>query len=238
MQLMSIEDLAAYLGDSKRTIYKYIASGDCPPYIKISSKNIKFDRADVDAWLESKKVFPGPGGKEMNDLSIIERARAVLKNTMAGSELPWTPRAQAVLTRAQKQARREGVDVPESEHVLLEIFSVKSSIGAMILKNLGIQASKCNELHEKFAGMSVHNGTAQPGDEGDLKTVIECAHEQAAEWGHEYLGVEHLLVGILRAEKGQGFKILTDLGVTLDRVQDEAAKLIVCPMQREGRDIK
>ena len=58
MQLMSIEDLEVYLGDSKRTIYKYIASGDCPPYVRISSKNIKFDRADVDAWLESKKVDP------------------------------------------------------------------------------------------------------------------------------------------------------------------------------------
>lgn len=58
MQLMSIEDLAVYLGDSKRTIYKYIASGDCPPYIKISTKNIKFDMSDVDAWLVSKKVDP------------------------------------------------------------------------------------------------------------------------------------------------------------------------------------
>ena len=56
MQLMSIEDLAKYLGDSKRTIYKYIASGDIPPYIKLSRKNIKFDREDVDRWLESKKV--------------------------------------------------------------------------------------------------------------------------------------------------------------------------------------
>lgn len=58
LQLMSIEDLAIYLGDSKRTIYKYIASGDCPPYIKLNAKNIKFDRADVDHWLESKKVNP------------------------------------------------------------------------------------------------------------------------------------------------------------------------------------
>ncbi len=58
LQLMSIEDLALYLGDSKRTIYNYIASGDCPPYIKLSSKNIKFDRADVDQWLESRKVNP------------------------------------------------------------------------------------------------------------------------------------------------------------------------------------
>ena len=58
MQLMSIEDLAEYLGESKRTIYKYIKTGDCPPYIRINSKNIKFDRADVDRWLESKKVHP------------------------------------------------------------------------------------------------------------------------------------------------------------------------------------
>ena len=58
MQLMSIEDLAVYLGVAKRTIYKYLADGDCPPYIKLSAKNICFDRADVDAWLESKKVYP------------------------------------------------------------------------------------------------------------------------------------------------------------------------------------
>lgn len=58
MQLMSIEDLAIYMGISKRTIYKYIASGDCPTYIKLSKKNICFDRSDVDAWLESKKINP------------------------------------------------------------------------------------------------------------------------------------------------------------------------------------
>jgi len=60
MQLMSIEDLAVYMCVSKRTIYKYIASGDCPPYIKLSKKNITFDRTDVDAWLASKKVIPKP----------------------------------------------------------------------------------------------------------------------------------------------------------------------------------
>jgi excisionase family DNA binding protein len=64
MQLMSIEDLAIYLGVSKRTIYKYLSEGDCPPYIKLSAKNICFDRADVDAWLEAKKVYPQSGGRE------------------------------------------------------------------------------------------------------------------------------------------------------------------------------
>ena len=58
MILMSIEELADYLGESKRTIYRYIQSGDCPPYIRLTKKNIKFDKKDVDAWLESKKIHP------------------------------------------------------------------------------------------------------------------------------------------------------------------------------------
>jgi excisionase family DNA binding protein len=56
--LMSVEELAEYLGESKRTIYRYIQSGDCPRYIRLTARNIKFDKRDVDAWLESRKVDP------------------------------------------------------------------------------------------------------------------------------------------------------------------------------------
>ncbi|MCL5018911.1 MAG: helix-turn-helix domain-containing protein [Patescibacteria group bacterium] len=58
MILMSIEELADYLGESPRNIYRHIKSGDFPPYIRIASKNIRFDKKDVDTWLESKKVYP------------------------------------------------------------------------------------------------------------------------------------------------------------------------------------
>jgi len=58
MYLMSIEELAEYLGESKRSIYRYIKSGDCPPYIRLNPRNIKFDKRDVDKWLGSKKVNP------------------------------------------------------------------------------------------------------------------------------------------------------------------------------------
>ena len=64
MILMSIEELAEYLGESKRTIYRYIQSGDCPPYIRLTKKNIKFDKKDVDVWLESKKINPAKKAKE------------------------------------------------------------------------------------------------------------------------------------------------------------------------------
>ena len=58
MYLMSVKELAEYLGESKRTVYRYLQSGDCPRYIRLTARSIKFDKRDVDAWLESKKVEP------------------------------------------------------------------------------------------------------------------------------------------------------------------------------------
>ena len=228
MQLMSIEDLAAYLGDSKRTIYKYIANGDCPPYMRISTKNIKFDRADVDAWLESKKVFPGPGGKNMIDLKMVNNAKEMIKNAVQVRKIPWTPRAQAVLKSAEKQARKNGFDLVGTEHIFFGIVSVKDCLGSVILKNLGADAAMCVELYKKLCKPSGQNGAGKAELSDDIHDVVNCAYEQSNEWGHEYIGAEHLLVGILLAGEGAGFEILTDLGVTLEKVRVETAKLIVC----------
>lgn len=228
MQLMSIDDLAAYLGDSKRTIYKYIASGDCPPYMRISAKNIKFDRADVDAWLESKKVFPKSGAKKMSEISFVDGTKATLKNSIAKSMLPWTPRAQAVLKRAQKQARKDGFDLVGTEHVVFGIVSVEDCIGAKVLNNLAIEQSTYYQSYEKLLKPSDEKGKGKAKLSEDINKVIRCAYEQATRWDHTYIGAEHLLTGILLAGDGQGFKILSDLGVTLEKVREEIAKLIVC----------
>ncbi|HEC03083.1 MAG TPA: helix-turn-helix domain-containing protein [Phycisphaerales bacterium] len=229
MQLMSIEDLAAYLGDSKRTIYKYIASGDCPPYIRITAKNIKFDRADVDAWLESKKVYPGPGGRKMSDLKMAGNAKEMIKNAIRTRKLPWSPRAQAVLKSAEKQARKDGFDLVGTEHILLGIVSVKDCLGAVILKNLGAGAGKCAWLYKKQCKPSGQDGAGKAELSDDIHDVVKCAYEQSSEWGHEYIGAEHLLAGILLAGKGAGSQILTDLDITLDKAREETRKLVVCP---------
>ena len=228
MQLMSIEDLAVYLGDSKRTIYKYIASGDCPPYIRISAKNIKFDRADVDAWLESKKVYTVPGGKKMSELTIFDHAKAAIKNAVGKDKLPWTPRAQAVLKWAQKQAREDAFYLVGTEHILLGIVSVKDCLGARILKNLGVTHSKCYQCYKKMCKPSDEKAGGKTKLSEDIDKAIQCAYEQATQWDHAYIGAEHLLVGILLAGTGMGLRILTDLGVTLEKVRSETEKLIVC----------
>jgi excisionase family DNA binding protein len=225
---MSIEDLAAYLGDSKRTIYKYIASGDCPPYMRISAKNIKFDRADVDAWLESKKVFPVFGGIKMSDLKMINNVKEMINNAIKSSKLPWTPRAQAVLKSAEKQARKDGFDIVGTEHILIGIVSVKDCLGATILRNLGADTAKCFGLYEKLCKTSGQNGAGKAELSDDIHNVVKCAYEQSNEWGHEYIGAEHLLIGIILAGKGAGFQIITELGINQEQIREEAAKLVVC----------
>lgn len=223
MQLMSIEDLAVYLGDSKRTIYKYIASGDCPPYIRISAKNIKFDRADVDAWLESKKVFPGPGGKKTSNLAA----------------LPWTPRAKRVMKESEKAARQYKANYTGTGHILLGITEVKECLGAVILRNLKLNKEKVREVYEQLQKDT--NVEAEPNTAGDKQNLtdiaqkaIQCATEEAVRLGHEYLGAEHLLSSLLLVGDGCGHRILTELEVTLDQVRSETAKLVVCrPVQTE-----
>lgn len=230
MQLMSIEDLAVYLGVSKRTIYKYVADGDCPPYIKLSTKNISFDRADVDAWLESKKVYPP------NTTDGTGQSRTLLQKTTASADsdrLTWTPRAKSVLDAAYMEARRNGFSQMGTEHLLLGIMSVRECLGAVILDRLGMSQEKFRHRYEETSPPSGEQVRGQISLSDDVDKVIQCAHDQADQWGHTYLGAEHLLAGILLSQRGRGFQILVDLGVTLDLVRAETAKLIVCQKQQQ-----
>jgi len=216
MQLMSIEDLAVYLGDSKRTIYKYIASGDCPPYIRISAKNIKFDRADVDAWLASKKIIPKP-----------------TQTNLRSTSLPWTQRAKLVMKTAKRAAQQYKADYTGTGHILLGIAEVEDCLGAVVLRNLRIGKEKVREAYEQLhndPNVKVESKTTS--DKQNLtdtaQKAIQCASDEAIRLGHEYIGAEHLLAGILLVGNGWGNRILTELGVTFAQVRSETAKMIVC----------
>ncbi|MBN2317420.1 MAG: helix-turn-helix domain-containing protein [Sedimentisphaerales bacterium] len=236
MQLLSIEDLAVYLGDSKRTIYKYIASGDCPPYIRISAKNIKFDRADVDAWLESKKVYPAAGGQKMSHLSVVGNAKDLIKNAIEVGKLPWSPRAKAVLENAEKQAREDGFDLVGTEHLIFGMLSVKECLGAKILNDLGVTESEYGRRYELIRQDEPGEVASQLRFSEDIDKVIQYAYDQSVQWDHTYIGAEHLLIGILKARAGRGFRILDDLGIILEKVRDETAKLIVCHNTQTDRE--
>ncbi len=143
-------------------------------------------------------------------------------------QLPWTPRAKAVLNAACRQAREEGFTQAGTQHVLLGMLSVKKCLGAVILERLDVSEQKCRQCYEQLRRSPEEPGSGEVTLAPEVDKVTRCAREQAIQWGHTYLGAEHLLAGLLAAHQGIGFQILTDLGVTLDRVRQEIAKLIVC----------
>jgi len=188
MQLMSIEDLAVYLGDSKRTIYKYIASGDCPPYIKISGKNIKFDRADVDGWLESKKVV----------------AKSEPDNS-SQKPFPWMSRARKVMKIAQSQANERKLDYVGTEHLLAGIIAAEDCIGAIVLKNLGFDTVKFDQLYNRLCKETKESSEGNTHSlMNTAQMAVRCARSEAIRYGHTYIGTEHLLPAIFHVSGGGG----------------------------------
>jgi ATP-dependent Clp protease ATP-binding subunit ClpC len=182
----------------------------------------------VDAWLESKKVYPVSGGKKMSHLSVVNNAKDVINNAVSRGKLPWTPRAKAVLKHAEKQAQKDKFELVGTEHLVCGFFTVKECLAAMIFKNLGLTESDYLRLYDPLRPVSPEKGSSETRFSEDIDKVIQNAYEQSTQWGHEYIGAEHLLVGILMSRAGAGFEILTELGITLEKVREETRKLIVC----------
>jgi ATP-dependent Clp protease ATP-binding subunit ClpC len=104
---------------------------------------------------------------------------------------------------------------------------VKDCLGAKVLENLGLDSSKFHQRYEQLSKPSDGKGPGKAELSEDTDKAIQCAYDQATQWGHTYIGSEHLLVGILLAGSGMGFGILTDLGITVEKVREETAKLVV-----------
>lgn len=138
------------------------------------------------------------------------------------------PRARSVLKKAEKIAYEDGFEFIGTEHLILGILSLKECIAFTVLKNLGIDSSDFHRQYESLHKSTNTDVTDKKNLAEVINNVIKNACEQAVKWDHAYIGTEHLLIGILNAGSGLGFKILTDSGITKEKVCDEATKLIVC----------
>ena len=146
--------------------------------------------------------------------------------------LPWTPRAKLVMEKSEKAARLYKADYAGTGHILLGIAEVNDCLGAVILRNLKIDKEKIQESYEQL--QKDPNVKAEPkttGDEQNFSDIaqkaIKCATEEALRLGHDYVGAEHLLASLLLVGDGWGHRILTELGVTIEQLRSETAKLIV-----------
>jgi ATP-dependent Clp protease ATP-binding subunit ClpC len=144
---------------------------------------------------------------------------------MASRFEKFSERARRVLTLAQEEAQRFNHSYIGTEHVLLGLVREEEGVAAKVLTNLGISLSKVRSAVEFIIGRGEKPSTGQIGLTPRAKRVIELAIDEARQFGHNYIGTEHLLLGLLHEGEGVAAGVLDSFGVTLERARAETARV-------------
>src|SRR5205807_808445 len=133
----------------------------------------------------------------------------------------FTERAKKVLTLAQEEAERSHHSYIGTEHLLLGLLREGEGLAAKVLNNLGVEINKVRSTIESVLGRNERIIIQQIIPTSRVKKVIELSFEEARRMGHEYVGTEHLLLGLLIEGDGIAAHVLTDLGVTEAKLRKE-----------------
>ncbi|HWO92997.1 MAG TPA: ATP-dependent Clp protease ATP-binding subunit [Methylomirabilota bacterium] len=138
----------------------------------------------------------------------------------------FTERAKKVLALAQEEAEKSHHSYIGTEHVLLGLLREGDGIAAKVLNNLGVEIEKVRQTLESLVGRDKGLTVLQQIiPTSRVKKVIEISFEEARRLGHNYVGSEHLLLGLLSEGEGIAAHVLQDLGATLDKVRAEIERL-------------
>jgi len=139
----------------------------------------------------------------------------------------FTDRARKVMALANQEAQRLNHEYIGTEHILLGLVKEGSGVGANVLKNLDVDLRKVRLEVEKLvkAGPEMVTMGKLP-QTPRAKKVIEYAIEEARNLNHNYVGTEHLLLGLLREHDGVAAQVLRNLNLKLDEVREEVLNLL------------
>jgi ATP-dependent Clp protease ATP-binding subunit ClpC len=141
-----------------------------------------------------------------------------------------TDRAQKVLTLAKEEARRFFHEYIGTEHLLLGLVAEGTGIAANVLKNLGIDPQKIRREISKLVHPGVDASIVEeiPMTPRSQK-VIEYAIGESRELGHNYVGTEHLLLGLMREQEGVASQVLMNLGLRRADLREEILAILTLP---------
>jgi ATP-dependent Clp protease ATP-binding subunit ClpC len=150
----------------------------------------------------------------------------------------FSERARRVLSLAQEEAMRFNHNYIGTEHLLLGLVRETEGVAARVLANLGVDVARVRSAVEFIIGKGERPVSSENiGLTPRAKKVIELAVDEARRLGHNYIGTEHLLIGLLREGEGVAAGVLESLGVTLDKVRAETQRILAqaAGPAREGR---
>jgi ATP-dependent Clp protease ATP-binding subunit ClpC len=138
----------------------------------------------------------------------------------------FTERARKVLTLAQEEAQRFNHNYIGTEHLLLGLVREGEGVAAKVLANMGVELNKVRSAVEFIIGRGDRMVMGEIGLTPRAKKVIELAVDEARRLNHQYIGTEHLLLGLVREGEGIAAGVLESLGVSLDRVRAQVIHVL------------
>ncbi len=145
-----------------------------------------------------------------------------------------TDRARKVMALANQEAQRFNHEYIGTEHILLGLVKEASGVGANVLKNLGIDLRKVRLEVEKLVKSGPEMVTmGKLPQTPRAKKVLEYAIEEARNLNHNYVGTEHLLLGLLREQDGVAAQVLVNLGLKLEEVREEVLNVLGAGVEQE-----
>ncbi|MFM7298709.1 MAG: Clp protease N-terminal domain-containing protein, partial [Planctomycetota bacterium] len=139
----------------------------------------------------------------------------------------FTDRAKKVMNLARQEAQRFNHEYLGTEHILLGLVQEGSGVAANVLKNMSIDLTKIRAEVEKIVKTGPSMVTmGQLPFTPRAKKVLELSMEEASNLGHNYIGTEHLLLGLIKENEGIAAQVLMNLGVKLEDVRDEVLEVL------------
>ena len=138
----------------------------------------------------------------------------------------FTDRARRVVVLAQEEARLLNHNYIGTEHILLGLIHEGEGVAAKALESLGISLEAVRSQVEEIIG---HGGSAPSGHipfTPRAKKVLELSLREALQLGHNYIGTEHILLGLIREGEGVAAQVLVKLGADLSRVRQQVIQLL------------
>ncbi len=138
----------------------------------------------------------------------------------------FSKRARRCLAYAQEEAKRLKHPYIGTEHLLLGLVREENSVATRVLRNLGVEAPRVRRAVEEIIGRGEHEVVGRIGLSPRTKRIIELAVGQARDMGNNYIGTEHLLLGLVEEGEGVAVDVLKSLGVTLEKVRSQTDQLV------------
>jgi ATP-dependent Clp protease ATP-binding subunit ClpC len=138
----------------------------------------------------------------------------------------FTDRARRVLVLAQEEARLLNHSFIGTEHILLGLIHEGEGLAAKALEALGISLEAVREKVEETIGPAGTAPTGSPPFTPRAKKVLELSLREALQLGHNYIGTEHMLLGLVREGEGVAAQVLVSLGADLSRVRQQVIQLL------------